>query len=72
MACFSTGCKVLMWEDPYDSIIYSIASDNLYTMMCGMGVNGRIHLWDKRHRMDTGVCIELFILCDIVYLDLAM
>jgi hypothetical protein len=61
-----------MWEDPYDSIIYSIASDNLYTIMCGMGVNGRVHLWDKRHRMNIGVCIELLLFCDIVCHDVAM
>jgi hypothetical protein len=46
-----------MWDDPYDSIIYSIASDNLYTLVCGVSVNGRVILWDKRRRRNLGVCI---------------
>lgn len=49
-----SGRRVLMWDDPYDSIIYSIASDNLYTIVCGVGVNGRVLLWDKRRRWNVG------------------
>ncbi|XP_069698480.1 F-box/WD repeat-containing protein 4 [Periplaneta americana] len=49
-----TGCKQLTWEDPYDSVIYSLASDNMYTMFCGMALHGRVHLWDKRHRRTVG------------------
>jgi hypothetical protein len=59
LACCSTGCKVLMWDDPFDSTIYSIASDNLYTIVCGVGVNGRVLLWDKRRSRNIGVCIVL-------------
>jgi len=51
-----------MWDDPYDSIIYSIASDNLYTLVCGVSVNGRILLWDKRRRRNIGVCIAIEVL----------
>jgi hypothetical protein len=72
MVCYRTGCKVLTWDDPYDSIIYSIASDNLYTILCGVGVNGRVHLWDKRHRVNIGVCINLSQLHGIVCLNLSM
>lgn len=49
-----SGRRVLMWDDPYDSIIYSIASDNLYTLVCGVSVNGRVLLWDKRRRQNIG------------------
>jgi hypothetical protein len=52
-----------MWDDPYDSIIYSIASDNLYTIVCGVSVNGRVLLWDKRRRWNIGVCIAITVLC---------
>jgi len=51
-----------MWDDPYDSIIYSIASDNLYTLVCGVSVNGRVILWDKRRRRNIGVCIATEVL----------
>jgi hypothetical protein len=61
-----------MWKDPYDSIIYSIVSDNLYIILYGVGVNERVHLWDKCHRVNIGVCINLSLLHDIVCLNLAM
>jgi hypothetical protein len=61
-----------MWDDPYDSTIYSIASDNLYTIVCGVGVNGRVLLWDKRRSWNIGVCIILPLFFDIVSSDLAL
>lgn len=60
--CYRSGRRVLMWDDPYDSIIYSIASDNLYTLVCGVSVNGRVLLWDKRRRRNIGVCIAIEVL----------
>ncbi|XP_066993077.2 F-box/WD repeat-containing protein 4 [Anabrus simplex] len=43
-----TGSNVNSWEDPFDSAIYCIDSDNLHTILCGMAQHGRVQLWDKR------------------------
>lgn len=43
-----TGCCVRSWMDPHDSAYYCLASDDLYTVMCGSNVFGRVILWDQR------------------------
>ncbi|XP_071443152.1 F-box/WD repeat-containing protein 4 isoform X3 [Hetaerina americana] len=44
------GRCVSLWEDPHDSAIYSLASDNHNTFLSGLSQHGRIQLWDKRKR----------------------
>ncbi|XP_046386000.1 F-box/WD repeat-containing protein 4 [Ischnura elegans] len=44
------GRCVSLWEDPYDSAIYSLASDNHNTFLSGLSQHGRIQLWDKRKK----------------------
>lgn len=44
------GRNVISWEDPYDSAIYCLASDNLFTILCGTAQHGRVQLWDKRQK----------------------
>ncbi|GLH09832.1 Uncharacterized protein GBIM_14873, partial [Gryllus bimaculatus] len=45
-----TGWCVNTWEDPYDSPIYCLASDNVHTILCGTSHHGRVQLWDKRQQ----------------------
>lgn len=44
------GECVSIWEDPHDSAIYSLASDNHNTFLSGLSQHGRIQLWDKRKK----------------------
>lgn len=39
-----------MWEDPHDSAINCIASDNNFTILTGTATHGGIRSWDKRQR----------------------
>uniref|UniRef100_T1JH75 F-box domain-containing protein n=1 Tax=Strigamia maritima TaxID=126957 RepID=T1JH75_STRMM len=39
---------VLRWEDPHDSVVYCLATDDKYTILSGTALHGLVRLWDKR------------------------
>lgn len=43
-----TGDCVQIWEDPHDSALYCIASDDMYSILVGTISYGRVVLWDQR------------------------
>lgn len=45
---FRTGQCIQKWMDPHDSAYYCLASDDMYSVMCGSNVFGRVVLWDQR------------------------
>ncbi|GLV33306.1 uncharacterized protein CBL_12082 [Carabus blaptoides fortunei] len=45
-----TGECEQKWEDPHDSALYCLASDDLYTVVTGANLFGRVVLWDQRLR----------------------
>jgi len=51
-----TQTNVSVWEDPHDSAVNCIASDNNVTMLTGTATHGGIRLWDKRQRR----CAQLY------------
>jgi len=51
-----TETNVCVWEDPHDSAVNCIASDNNVTMMTATATHGGIRLWDKRQRR----CAQLY------------
>lgn len=42
------GQPVRQWMDPDDLAYFSLASDDLYTVLCGCNCFGRVVLWDQR------------------------
>jgi len=45
--------NVSVWEDPHDSAINCIASDDNFTMLTGTATHGGVRVWDKRMRRCT-------------------
>lgn len=45
-----------MWDDPHDSAINCIATDNNMTILTGTAAHGGVRLWDKR----TTRCVQLY------------
>lgn len=39
---------VLTWSDPFDTAGYCLATDNSYSVLCGVAMHNRIQLYDKR------------------------
>ncbi|XP_034233847.1 F-box/WD repeat-containing protein 4-like isoform X1 [Thrips palmi] len=39
---------VRFWSDPFDVVLYSLASDYNHTLLCGTAQHGRVQMWDKR------------------------
>lgn len=50
-----TGSNVASWMDPFDAAVYCLATDNLYTILCGTALHGRVQLWDKRHKQSKQI-----------------
>ncbi|KAK3919121.1 F-box/WD repeat-containing protein 4 [Frankliniella fusca] len=40
---------VRFWSDPFDVVLYSLASDYSHSLLCGTAQHGRVQMWDKRH-----------------------
>lgn len=60
-----TGECEQKWGDPHDSALYCLASDDLYTVVTGANVFGRVVLWDQRLKNYIQVSIfhkELFLI----------
>lgn len=51
-----TKSNVAVWDDPHDSAVNCIASDNNVTMLTGTAAHGGVRLWDKRQRQ----CVQLY------------
>nr|KAG5714199.1 hypothetical protein BaRGS_018416 [Batillaria attramentaria] len=45
-----TQTCVTMWEDQFDSAVYCLKTDGLYTMLTGTARHGLVRLWDKRQQ----------------------
>lgn len=45
-----------VWDDPHDSAVNCIASDNNMTILTGTAAHGGIRLWDKRSTR----CVQLY------------
>lgn len=45
-----TQTCVNRWEDQYDSAVYCLKTDGLYTMLTGTARHGLVRLWDKRQQ----------------------
>ncbi|KAJ1525697.1 hypothetical protein ONE63_008908 [Megalurothrips usitatus] len=37
------------WLDPFDVVLYCLASDHSHTLLSGAAQHGRVQMWDKRH-----------------------
>ncbi|CAH0391549.1 unnamed protein product [Bemisia tabaci] len=58
LTCGSSSCVklydlrcnkvVLTWSDPFDTAGYCLATDNSYSVLCGVAMHNRIQLYDKR------------------------
>ncbi|KAK4002433.1 F-box/WD repeat-containing protein 4 [Daphnia magna] len=51
-----TQSNVSVWEDPHDSAINCIATDNNMTILTGTATHGGIRIWDKRQTR----CVQLY------------
>lgn len=51
-----TQSNVTVWDDPHDSAVNCIASDNNMTILTGTATHGGIRLWDKRSTR----CVQLY------------
>ena len=40
---------VQVWSDPFDVVLYCLASDHNHTLLCGTAQHARVQMWDKRH-----------------------
>lgn len=47
---------VLKWEDPHDSVVYCIESDNKWMVVSGTNRYGVVRIWDKRFRK----CVRMY------------
>ncbi|XP_046649980.1 F-box/WD repeat-containing protein 4-like isoform X2 [Daphnia pulicaria] len=51
-----TQSNVSVWDDPHDSAINCIATDNNMTILTGTAAHGGVRLWDKRQTR----CVQLY------------
>lgn len=42
-----------VWEEPFNESVYSIATDNHMSLVCGMARHGLVRLWDLRHKQSV-------------------
>ncbi|KAL9983357.1 hypothetical protein ACROYT_G005516 [Oculina patagonica] len=47
---------VLKWEDPHDSVVYCVDSDNKWMVISGTNRYGVVRIWDKRLRK----CLRMY------------
>lgn len=50
----------LVFEDPFDSAVFSIASDFNITILSGTSLHSLTRLWDKRY---TKNCVQMYYVC---------
>lgn len=50
---YSVSSCVLKWEDPHDSVVYCIDSDNKWMVISGTNRYGVVRIWDKRFRKNV-------------------
>lgn len=52
----SASSCVRKWEDPHDSVVYCIDSDNKWMVISGTNRYGVVRIWDKRFRK----CLQMY------------
>lgn len=53
---YSASSCVLKWEDPHDSVVYCVDSDNKWMVISGTNRYGVVRIWDKRFRK----CVQMY------------